>query len=158
MTRSTAAVAVALVVVTAPAADAASPTTAEVLVLAGTTHRSSATTSRPTSRARWYTITVGGVVGYAGRLPLEDCGHRDGSDEVGWTAAPYPLVDGVPSPCTRMPTHASHTYCWRQRGTGHPLVFSVAPYLMEDDFGALVVTVDNAGDAALADLTCPLLP
>jgi hypothetical protein len=131
----------------------------EVLRLGGSTHIGTARTRQRTSPNAWYTVTVSGVVAYNGRGTFADCGHRDGSDEADWYATGYPLLDGVPSPCaTRMTARASHTYCWRQRGTGGPLVFTWVPWATADDYGALVIAIDSApGPAVVRDDDCAVL-
>jgi hypothetical protein len=156
LVAAAAAVAVALATPTGARASSGS----EVLRLGGSTHLDTVRTSHDTSASAWYTVTVSGAVSYNGRGSLADCGHRDESGEAGWHSIEYPLLDGVPSPCTtRMDARPSHTYCWRQRGTGAPLTFTWYPNGgTEDDLGGLVITVDTApallvvrgGDCALA--------
>jgi hypothetical protein len=158
--RRAPAIAVVLALCGAPvtASGSVRPQPPEVLLLGGQGAPTVAT--QRTFADRWYAITVTGTISYNGRLAMQDCGHFDAADAAGWIPYSIPHLDGGPSPCSRMPARASHTYCWTQRGTGAPLVFSmpVTAGAAEDDLGALVVAVEPLAAVAVAGACAVALP
>ena len=101
------------------------------------------TTRLSTDRSARYRITVVGAYTYNGGFNYGDCGHWDSEGEPGWEPAKNLIVDGVVSPCTAMPFHTSHVYCWTQLGTGSRLRFVLWSGNGPDDHGKLVVSVQR---------------
>jgi len=126
----------------APAPGEAATVARPEVLLVGGMFAARAQTAARTDPAVTYAITVTGTFTYNDKLSQQDCGHYDPPGALGWQGSSWPLLDGVPSPCTREVARASHTYCWTQRGTGDRLVFDMPDTATGDDVGGLVVVVD----------------
>jgi DNA-directed RNA polymerase specialized sigma24 family protein len=95
-----------------------------------------------TDRNAWYDITVSGTYSYNAKTGLADGGHYLPEHSFTWSTLDALFVDGVSSPCVRMPFSPLHTYTWRQRGTGDLLWFRVNDWGGADDnVGALSISI-----------------